>query len=97
MPALHYTVRWPDAREVQCYSPSLIVQELFEVGRDYPLPDFIQRVRHATAIANERVQAKYGFVCSRANDQLSVFEAEARRFADQPDARVRVLGFAPAA
>ena len=96
MPATHYTIRWPDAREAQCYSPSLIVQEVLEAGRDYPLADFLERMRRATAIANDRVQAKYGFLCTRASAQLDVFETEAQRYAGLPDARVRVLSFSPA-
>lgn len=93
MPEMHYTVRWPDDHERTCYSPSLIVSELLEPGRDYALHDFMGRVRQATAIANERVQAKYGFVCSRANDQLTELEALQRRFAALPDARVHVVSF----
>ncbi|MGM9486571.1 MSMEG_0570 family nitrogen starvation response protein [Ideonella sp. YS5] len=96
MPAIHYTVRWPDARETVCYSPSLIVQELLPQDRALPLPEFMRRVREATAIANERVQAKYGFVCSRANDQLAVLENLSRAFAGQPDALVQVTGFSAA-
>lgn len=96
MPEMHYTVRWPDQAEERLYSPSLVVRELLEPGAEYPLPEFMQRVRQATAIANERVQAKYGFLCSRANDQMSHLEAHEARFANVPGARVRVLGFDPA-
>jgi uncharacterized repeat protein (TIGR04042 family) len=96
MPAMHYTVRWPDAREIDCYSPSLVIQEALSPGADYSVIDFMQRVRRATAIANERVQAKYGFVCSRANDQLAQLEQLQARFIDDPEARVHVLAFAPA-
>jgi hypothetical protein len=42
------------------------------------------------------VQAKFGFVCSRAGDQLVDTEARAASFAGQPDASVRIVGFAPA-
>jgi uncharacterized repeat protein (TIGR04042 family) len=96
MPSIHYTVRWPDARETVCYSPSLIVQELLPTDRALPLAEFMRRVREATGIANERVQAKFGFVCSRANDQLATLEALSHAFADHPDAQVRVTGFSPA-
>lgn len=40
------------------------------MGQSYALDDFEQRLRAATDTANARVQAKFGFVCSRANDQL---------------------------
>lgn len=96
MPEMHYTVRWPDQAEERLYSPSLVVRDLLQPGTDYALPEFMQRVRQATAIANERVQAKYGFLCSRANDQMYHLEAREARFANDPAARVRVLGFDPA-
>jgi uncharacterized repeat protein (TIGR04042 family) len=96
MPAMHYTVRWPDALEIDCYSPSLVIQDVLSPGANYSVVNFMQRVRRATAIANERVQAKYGFVCSRANDQLAQLEQLQARFIDDPEARVHVLAFAPA-
>jgi uncharacterized repeat protein (TIGR04042 family) len=96
MPAMHYTVRWPDAQETCCYSPSLVIQDLLTPQTDYPLAEFMRRVREATAIANERVQAKYGFFCSRANDQLAQLEQLEQRFARHDQARVTVLDFLPA-
>jgi uncharacterized repeat protein (TIGR04042 family) len=96
MPAMHYTVRWPDASETRCYSPSLVIQDLLQPGSDYAVGDFMRRVREATAIANERVQARYGFVCSRANDQLAQLEQIELRFRHEPQGRVHVLAFAPA-
>ncbi|MDZ5458498.1 MSMEG_0570 family nitrogen starvation response protein [Azohydromonas lata] len=96
MPAMHYTLRWPDASETVCYSPSLVIQDYFQPGQAYALESFMAQLREATAIANERVRAKFGFACSRADDQLSRLEAQARRWAGQPGARVEVLGFGPA-
>jgi uncharacterized repeat protein (TIGR04042 family) len=93
MPAMHYTVRWPDATESRCYSPSLVIQDFFEPGHDYPLDDFLRRVREATTIASDRVRAKYGFACSMAADQLAATEALAAPFAATPDARVRLVAF----
>jgi len=96
MPAMHYRLRWPDASESLAYSPSLVIEDFFQPGQDYPLADFLRRVREATAIASARVEAKYGFACSRAHDQLADTEARAAPFAEQPDARVHVLSFTPA-
>ena len=96
MPAMHYKVRWPDASESVCYSPSLIIQDYFQPGQDYPVADFLQRLREATAIANERVRAKFGFACSRASDQLERIEERAVSFAATRDAAIRVLDFGPA-
>lgn len=96
MPAMHYTIEWPDATQSVAYSPSLVIQDYFQPGSDYPLAEFMRRVREATAIANQRVQAKFGFACSRANDQLDDTERRAAAFAAQPEARVRIVAFGPA-
>lgn len=96
MPAMHYTLQWPDASQSVAYSPSLIIEDYLQPGAEYGLEDFLQRIRAATAIANERVRAKYGFACSRASDQLLDTERRVAAFAHQPGARVRVLAFGPA-
>jgi len=93
MPALHYQLRWPDASVQTCYSPSLVIKDFLEPHTSYPLPDFLQRLREATQIASDRVEAKFGFVCSRAMDNLAAVEETAQRFTDQPQARIEVLAF----
>jgi uncharacterized repeat protein (TIGR04042 family) len=80
MPAMYYTIRWPDASESQCYSPSLIIKDYFGVGERYQLNDFLERLRTATGIASDRVRAKYGYACSAALDQLQQVEQRAARF-----------------
>ena len=93
MPAMHYLLRWPDASVSTCYSPSLVIKDYFEAGATYLLPDFLQRIRAATAIASARVEAKFGYACARAADQLATIEAQAVRYADAPDARIQVVAF----
>jgi len=93
MPAMYYRLRWPDATVSTCYSPSLVIKDHFEVGTSYLLPDFMRRLRNATQIASDRVAAKFGFSCSRAADQLASIEAQAARYANQPDASIEVIGF----
>ena len=39
-------------------------------------------------IASDRVKAKYGHACSRALGQLAEIERVARRFGDEPGAKV---------
>jgi uncharacterized repeat protein (TIGR04042 family) len=93
MPVMHFRVRWPDASETRCYSPSLVVQDFLVPGQRYGLPDFLQRTRVALGIASERVRAKYGFACSQAMDQLAEIEDIAARFAGNAGAEVTVLAF----
>jgi uncharacterized repeat protein (TIGR04042 family) len=93
MPAMHYRLAWPDASETTCYSPSLVIHDFFELNARYPMDDFLRRIREATAIASARVEAKFGFACSAALDQLAQIEARAQAFTDQPDAQIAVVFF----
>ena len=93
MPVMHFRIRWPDASETRCYSPSSVVQDFLAPGRRYALDDFLQRSREALAMASERVRAKYGFACSQAMDQLAEIEHTAARFADAANAEVTVVAF----
>ena len=90
---MHFHVRWPDASETRCYSPSLVVQDFLAPGERYALEDFLQRTRDALGIASERVRAKYGFACSQAMDQLAEIERIAARFTGADDAQVTVVAF----
>jgi uncharacterized repeat protein (TIGR04042 family) len=66
MPEMSVVVRWPDGREQDCYSPSLVMHEHLGEGQRYTVADFEARATHALAIASDRVRAKYGFACTSA-------------------------------
>ncbi|WP_109477479.1 MSMEG_0570 family nitrogen starvation response protein [Paraburkholderia sp. C35] len=91
MPVMHFRVQWPDGSEANCYSPSTVVGEFFVAGQRYALDDFVGRAREALHIGSERVREKYGFACSAAMDQLAQIEAQAQRFAEDPEAHVHVV------
>lgn len=93
MPEMVFKIRWPDGQTEDCYSPSLVIKDHLQPGRDYPLADFQDRTRTALSIASERVRAKYGFPCSRALAQIERIEAGSRPFEDRADASVGVLSF----
>ena len=80
MPAVHFTIRWPDASIDHCYSPSRAIQEYLDAGAQYAVPDFVEHCRSALHLASERVRAKYGYACSSALDQLDRIERKARQF-----------------
>jgi uncharacterized repeat protein (TIGR04042 family) len=95
MPALNYRLRWPDQSESVCYSPSTSIKDFFQPDVAYPLAEFMQRIRTATQTASDRVQARYGYACSSALDQLLTIEGRAALFSNQPDACVTLLAFGP--
>jgi uncharacterized repeat protein (TIGR04042 family) len=94
MPEMHFRVEWPNGEVARCYSPSYVVEEHLSVGEAYPVDEFVRRARTALEIGSERVQARYGFACSSAIDQLRVIEATAAALAPGERAgNVRVLEF----
>jgi uncharacterized repeat protein (TIGR04042 family) len=66
MPEMSVVVRWPDGREQDCYSPSLVMHDHLVEGGRYTVDDFQGRATRALAIASDRVRAKYGFACTSA-------------------------------
>lgn len=91
MPEMNFVLRWPDGSQHRCYSPSLVVRDYLEVGRSYPLAEFLERSRAMLQIASERVKAKFGFHCGAALDQLAEIEGRASVF--KATAFVTVVGF----
>jgi uncharacterized repeat protein (TIGR04042 family) len=93
MPEMLFHIRWPDGTAEQCYSPSLVIREHLAVGTTYEVAEFLRRSRTALTIASDRVEAKYGFACSRAMGQLARLEAAARRFNAAADGGVTITSF----
>ena len=93
MPVMHFHLRWPDARETRCYSPSTVIGDYLRPGQSYPLEEFLILVRDALCMASERVRGKYGFACSQAMDQLAEIEFIAQQHAWQTGAQVTVTAF----
>ena len=95
MPEINFQIQWPDGKKETCYSPSLVVKKYFEPGESYTVTDFLERSRESLTIASDRVQAKYGFPCSRALGQLRKIEATAQNYGAIADEKVTVLAFEP--
>ena len=93
MPEMSVTVRWPDGRVADCYSPSLVMHDHLQPGATYRVDDFTRRSTAALTEASERVRARYGFTCSASAASLDRIRATAARFA--ADAPVEVLDMQP--
>ena len=93
MPEINFKIQWPDGKQDICYSPSLVVKKYFEPGKRYTVTDFVARTRESLTIASERVQAKFGFPCSRAIGQLRHIETTAKRYDASPEEKVTFLEF----
>ena len=92
MPEVNFKIQWPDGKQETCYSPSLVVKKYFEPGESYTISEFLEKSRESLKIASDRVQAAYGFPCSRALGQLQKIETTAKRYSD-PASTVSLLEF----
>lgn len=92
MPEMRFIVTWPDGRDEECYSPSLVIRDYFEEGGRYPLVDFLARSRMALTIASDRVKARYGHACSLALGQLARIEQRGETFSD-PHSEIQIKTF----
>ena len=93
MPEMRFHIRWPNGLRESCYSPSQIIKDYFVPGERYTVPEFVARSRSALTIASERVEARYGFACSRALAQLERIETLADGQRAGADATVLVEAF----
>lgn len=91
MPEMWFKVRWPDGAEELCYSPSTVVEQYLAAGESYTVAQFLARARPALTRASERVEAKYGYRCSSAEDQLLKIEESAARADREGNGTVTVL------
>ncbi|MEP2640441.1 MSMEG_0570 family nitrogen starvation response protein [Roseobacter sp.] len=85
MPEIRFTIRWPDGQTQDCYSPSTVVREFLTAGTTYPLDDFMARCRVALDKASTRVEATFGYRCTRADAQLDTLERNACAFSAPAD------------
>lgn len=95
MPAMHFHVCWPDGESEVCYSPSTVISQHLAAGETYRLAEFVRRCTAALNEASLRVEQKYGFACSSANDQLARIQNRARHFQHDEQAQVSVTAIEP--
>jgi uncharacterized repeat protein (TIGR04042 family) len=93
VPEMSVTVRWPDGRVEEHYSPSLVMHDYLRPGVTYAIEDFAWRARTALDEAGERVRAKYGFHCTSAAESANGIGELAA--ACPPGATVEVLAMEP--
>jgi uncharacterized repeat protein (TIGR04042 family) len=87
------TVRWPDGRVEEYFSPSLVLHDHLRPGVTYTVEDFTGHARTALDEGSDRVRAKYGFDCTSAAESASRIEELAAAY--PPGATVEVLAMQP--
>lgn len=88
MPEVHLTLTWPDGRTSALYSPSTVMLEFLRPGDRLTVADLRSRGQEALRRASDRVVARYGFACTRTDEEEQRLLELARVYA--PDAIVMV-------
>ncbi|KMJ43787.1 hypothetical protein AB204_17810 [Xenorhabdus khoisanae] len=91
MPSVNFTVKWPDGKLIQYYSPSTVIYEYLFIGQRYSSTQFLHQVENGLLAASERVRARYGFTCSSAMDNLAMIKSQARVFGLNPEDQIEVI------
>jgi uncharacterized repeat protein (TIGR04042 family) len=71
MPEVMLELHWPDGEASRFYSPSTVVYEFLKPGDTLSISELEQRGLAALREASERVRARYGFACTRTDEEAS--------------------------
>jgi len=84
MPEVRLTLEWPDGRTSELYSPSTVILEHLRPGQSLPVGQVHDRGVEALHLASERVRARYGFACTRTDEERHRLEQWVKNYgADQ--------------
>lgn len=69
MPEVRLQLQWPDGEISEFYSPSTVVLEYLRPGDALSVAELEQVGVKALHQASERVRARYGFACTRTDEE----------------------------
>lgn len=88
MPEVRLSLEWPDGVITEIYSPSTVILEHLRPGETLPVAMLQARGLEALRNASERVRARYGFACTRTDEEAA--KLERRVAAYQADQLVKI-------
>ena len=88
MPEVRFKLEWPDGQFSTLYSPSTVILEYFKAGDVYRISEFESVGVKALRLASDRVRARYGFACTRPDEEESQLLQWTSRY--RPEQNVRV-------
>jgi uncharacterized repeat protein (TIGR04042 family) len=88
VPEVLLTLQWPDGRTSELYSPSTVILKHLPPGTTLSVGELERRGVEALRQASERVRARYGFACTRTDEERVRLEATLAGYA--PDALVTI-------
>jgi uncharacterized repeat protein (TIGR04042 family) len=89
MPEVELTLEWPDGGQSRLYSPSTVILEHLAPGQTVTVAELRAKGTLALRQASERVRARYGFACTRADEEERRLLEQSARFGEQEQVGVR--------
>ena len=83
MPAVQFTLRWPDGTVQRCCSPSTAIEQVLVEAASYPVAELLRRCRTGLEHASDRVREQRGVACSLAAEQLAAIEQKGRELGEE--------------
>ncbi|MCT0199578.1 MSMEG_0570 family nitrogen starvation response protein [Synechococcus sp. CS-1325] len=88
MPEVELDLEWPDGRTTRLYSPSTVILKYLSPGQIVSVRELQERGSEALQQASERVRARYGFACTRADEEERKLQGWAAGFGGEEPVRV---------
>lgn len=89
MPEVFLELRWPDGEASRFYSPSTVVYAFFKPGDRLTVAELEQKGLAALREASERVRARYGFACTRTDEEASRLQQRLALYPPQATVEIR--------
>ena len=93
MPEVRFQLEWPDGQSSTLYSPSTVILEYLKPGESLQVSELESRAVTALRAASERVRARYGFACTRTDEEESQLRRWTARYS--PEQNVRIVSQLP--
>lgn len=88
MPEVHLQLEWPDGLTTALYSPSTVILRYLQPGHSLPVAELTSRGTEALRLASEWVRARYGFACTRTDEEERQLLHTAEAYADDQLVRI---------
>jgi uncharacterized repeat protein (TIGR04042 family) len=90
MPEVILQLQWPDGRSSELYSPSTSILNHLQPGETLSVAELQTRAMLALKQASERVRARYGFACTRTDEEWHKLQISVASYG--PDQLVTITG-----
>ncbi|WP_413296996.1 MSMEG_0570 family nitrogen starvation response protein [Synechococcus sp. MIT S9452] len=88
MPEVCFQLQWPDGQCSTLYSPSTVIHEYLNPGDCLTVSQMEARGLQALSAASERVRARYGFACTRTDEESARLREWVARYGPEDSVKI---------